>query len=189
MLICPPSSVICLPAHRYVLGFEKLHHALVRTLPADTALLGAAERRGRIGHEPAVKPDHAVIELFRYPHAAAEVFGIEIRDKAVLGVVRPPDHFILGPEYLDSGYRPENLLVQHGGAVGHAGKYGGGIEIALALRRLAAGEYLGASFYRVLDQRLDLIAALRVDKRPHRNAVLQAVAHLECGHLFGELAD
>src|SRR5882672_1115625 len=139
--LCHPSSD--LPAHRYVLGFEKLHHALMGALPADAALLGAAERRGRIGHEPAVEPDHAVIELFRHSHAAAKVFGIEIRDEAILSVVRPPDHFVLRPEYLDRRHRPENLLVQHGGAVGHAGEHRGGIEIALALRCLAAGEHLG----------------------------------------------
>src|SRR5258707_5538005 len=121
-------SVICLPAHRYVLGFEKLHHALMGALPPDAALLGAAERRGRIGHEPAVEPYHAVIELFRHPHAAAEVLGVKIRDEAVLGVVRPPDHLVLGPEYLDRGHRPENILVQHGGAVGHAGQDSGGVE-------------------------------------------------------------
>src|SRR5882762_4801516 len=99
--LCHPTSVICLPAHRYVLGFENLHHALMGALPADAALLGAAERRGRIGHQPAVKPDHAVIEFFRHSHAAAEVLGVEIGDEAVLGVVRPPDHFVLGSEYLD----------------------------------------------------------------------------------------
>src|SRR5215472_10079632 len=159
------SSIICLPAHRYVLGFEKLHHALVRTLPADTALLGATERRGRIGDEPAVEPDHAVIELFRYPHAAAEVPGVEIRDETVFSVVRPPDHFVLRSECLDRRHRSEKLVVKHGGAVGHAGKHCGGIEITLAVRRLAAGEHLGAFFHRVRDQRLDLVATLGVDKR------------------------
>src|SRR5260370_8844726 len=97
-------------------------------LPADAALLGAAERCGRIGHEPAVKPDHAVVELFRHPHAAAEVLGVEIGDEAVLGVVGPPDHLVLGPEYLDRRHRPENLFVQHGGPVRHAGKDSGGVE-------------------------------------------------------------
>src|SRR5229473_2904284 len=179
--LCHPSSD--LPAHRYVLCFEKLHHALMGALPADAALLGAAERRGRIGHEPAVEPYHAVIELFRHSHAAADVLGVEIRDEAILGVVCPPDHFVLGSEYLDRGHRPENLLVQHGGAVRHAGKYGGGIEIALTLRCLTAGQHPGPLLHRVLDQRLDLIAALGVDKRAQRDAVLEAIAHPECGHL------
>src|SRR5258707_7864611 len=93
-------SVICLPAHRYVLGFEKLHHALMGALAADAALLGAAERRGGNGHEPAVEPDHAVVALFPHSHAAAQVLGVDLRDDAVLGVVLPPDDFALGPGYL-----------------------------------------------------------------------------------------
>src|SRR5579883_141210 len=181
-------SVVRLPVHRYVLGFEELHHPLMGALPADAALLGAAERRGRIGHQPAVEPDHAVIEPFGYPHAAAKVLSVEIRDETVFCVVRPPDHFVLGLECLDRRHRSENLLVQHGGAVWDAGKDRRRIEIALALRRLAAGEHFGASLHRVLDQRFHLVAALCVDKRAERDAILQTVAHFERGHLLGELA-
>ena len=65
------SSAGTSPIHRDILRLEKFHHALMGALAADAALLGAAERRGGIGDQPAVKPDHAEIELFRYPQAAA----------------------------------------------------------------------------------------------------------------------
>src|ERR1700730_3308763 len=127
------------PAQRYVLGLEELHHAFMCALAADAALLGAAERRGRIGNEPAVEPDHAVIELFRHPHAAAQVLGVEIRDQTIFSVVGAPDHLVLRPEGLDRGDRSENLLVQHGCTVRYASEHGGRIEITLAVRRLRSG--------------------------------------------------
>src|SRR5258707_3016019 len=56
-------------------------------------------------------------------------------------------------------------------------QYGGGIEIALALRCLTAGEHLGALFHRVLDQRLDLVAALVEDAVKKGAKVLRSEEH------------
>src|SRR5262249_12321787 len=95
--------------------------------PTDAALLGAAEWGGRIGHQAAIEPNDAVIDLFRYAHATAQVPGVKIRDEAVFGVVCPPDHFVFGLECLDCRYRPENLLVQHGSSVRHRSKDSGRI--------------------------------------------------------------
>src|ERR1700722_12243194 len=75
------------PTHRHVLRLHELHHALVSAFAADAALLGAAERCGGIGDEPAVEPDHAEVELFRHPQPTAQVLGVEIGDEAVFGVV------------------------------------------------------------------------------------------------------
>src|SRR3954454_16393801 len=46
-----------LPTHRHILRLEKLHQAIMRAFAADAGLLHAAERRGRVGHQPAVEPD------------------------------------------------------------------------------------------------------------------------------------
>src|SRR6202022_803757 len=45
-----------LPAHGDVLRLHELHQTLVRAFAPDAALLHAAERRGRIRHQPAVEP-------------------------------------------------------------------------------------------------------------------------------------
>ena len=66
-------------------------------------------------------------------------------------------------------------------------EHGRGIEEALAARRLAAGEHLRALLHRVVDQLDHLVAAFLVDQRPERDAVVEAVAHLERAHLGGEL--
>src|SRR3954464_8490583 len=54
-----------LPAHRNVLRLHELQEPLVRAFAAETGLLGAAERRGRVGDEPAIEADHAEVELLR----------------------------------------------------------------------------------------------------------------------------
>src|SRR5215472_605817 len=89
------------PRHRDVLRLQKLHQPFVRTLATDARLLHATEGRGRIGDEPAVEPDHAELELLGDAHAAAHVLGVEVRDEAVLGIVRAFDHLALGFEGLD----------------------------------------------------------------------------------------
>src|SRR5262245_58487033 len=80
------------PCHRDVMRLQKLHQPFVRALASDTRLLHAAEGRGRIGDEPAVEPDHAELELLGDAHAAAHVLGVEVRDEAVLGIVRALDY-------------------------------------------------------------------------------------------------
>src|SRR5262249_40567204 len=67
------------PGHGDVLRLHEFHQALVGTLSSDAALLHAAEGRGRIRHEAAVEPDHAVLEALRDPKAAADVAREEIR--------------------------------------------------------------------------------------------------------------
>src|SRR4051794_31817202 len=92
------TSIRASPIQRDVLRLEELHEPLVRAFAADAALLHAAERRRRIRHEAAVQSDHAEVELFRHPHAAAEILGVEIGDEAVLGVVGARDHLVVGLE-------------------------------------------------------------------------------------------
>src|SRR5512135_1372539 len=59
-----------LPRDRHVLCLHELLHALRRAFAAEAGLLGAAERRRRIGDETAVQTDHAEVELFGNAHAA-----------------------------------------------------------------------------------------------------------------------
>src|ERR1017187_8202828 len=99
--LVPCSARRVLPRHRHILRLEKFHHALVRAFAAEAGLLGAAERRRRIGDKAAVQADHAEIELFRNAHAAAQVLGEQIGHKAVFGVVGALDRFVLGLEALN----------------------------------------------------------------------------------------
>src|SRR5215475_7981753 len=101
------------PCHRDVLRLQKLHQPFVRAFATDARLLHAAEGRGRIGDEPAVEPDHAELELLGDAHATAHVLGVEVRDEAVLGVVRALDHLALGFEGLDRGNGAEDFFAQH----------------------------------------------------------------------------
>src|SRR5262245_1704262 len=82
------------PDQRDVLGLQKLHQSFMRAFAPDAALLHAAERRGRIGDETAVEADHAEVEPFRHPHAAAKIARVDIGDETILGVVRPLDHVL-----------------------------------------------------------------------------------------------
>src|ERR1700737_3782140 len=63
---CGISTSMKLPRHRHVLRLQKLHQPLMRAFAADAGLLHAAERRGRIGDEPAIETDHAELELLRH---------------------------------------------------------------------------------------------------------------------------
>src|SRR3954465_7357450 len=69
------------PVGRNVLRLQIFHQAFMRAFAADAALLHAAERRGGIGNEPTVQPDHAAFELLGEAHAARKIAGIEISDK------------------------------------------------------------------------------------------------------------
>src|SRR5262249_33635259 len=117
------------PSHRDVLGFQKLHQALVRALAANAALLHAAEGCGRIGYEAAVKANHAEIEPLRDPHAAAKVTRVHIGDESVLGVVCTPDDFVLGAEALQRRDGPKDFLAQQACGVRHLVEHGRRIEI------------------------------------------------------------
>src|SRR6478736_5795030 len=106
----PPRS----PRHRDVLRLQKLHQPFVRAFAADARLFHAAERRGRVGDESAVEPDHAELELLGDAHAAAHVLGIEVGNETVLGVIGALDHLALGFEGLDRGDGAEDFFSQHG---------------------------------------------------------------------------
>src|SRR5215217_1996463 len=76
-----------LPTHRNVLRLHELQQAFVRAFAAETGLLGAAERRGGIGDEPAVQSNHAEVELLGDTHPTAQILRIEIRNEPVFGIV------------------------------------------------------------------------------------------------------
>src|SRR5215467_10788566 len=54
-----------LPVHGDVLGLGELQQALVRALAAETRLLHAAERRGRVRDDATVDAHHACLKRFR----------------------------------------------------------------------------------------------------------------------------
>src|SRR6516225_2287330 len=103
----PASVTYRSPRHRNVLGLGELHEAFMRAFAAEPGLIDAAERRRRIRHQTAIESDHTEVEFLRHPHAAAQVLGIEIGDKAVFGVVGAGDDFVLRFEGLNRRYRPE----------------------------------------------------------------------------------
>src|SRR3954454_18751449 len=90
------------PRHRNVLCLQEFHQPLMRALAADAGLLHAAERRRRIGDEPAVEADHTEVEPLGDAHAAAEVLSIQVSNEAIFGVVRTRHDFVLGLEGLQS---------------------------------------------------------------------------------------
>src|SRR6185436_10609471 len=72
-IACSCNRCVRSPCHRDVLRLQELHHAFVRAFAADARLLHAAERRGGVGDESAIEPDHAEVELLGDAHAAAQV--------------------------------------------------------------------------------------------------------------------
>src|SRR5580693_7090927 len=62
-----------LPVRCYVLCLGVFKEPVVGAPPADAGLLHAAERRGRVGNQAAVQPDHARLERLRHPQPAAQV--------------------------------------------------------------------------------------------------------------------
>src|SRR5437660_10092866 len=95
-----PAQPRASPVERDVLGLEELHEPLVRPFAADSALLHSAERRGWIGNEAAVEPDHTEFEPLGYPHAATNIARVEIRHKAIFRIVRFRHRLVLGLECL-----------------------------------------------------------------------------------------
>src|SRR5664279_1193328 len=124
----PCSARRVLPRHRHILRLEKFFHAFRRAFAAKAGLLGAAERRRRIGDDTPVQADHTEVELLGHAQAAAEVFRVEIGDQTVFGIIGALDRLVLGLEALNRSDGPENFIVQHLGIVGDIGEHGGGIE-------------------------------------------------------------
>src|SRR5664280_978850 len=184
--LVPCSARRVLPRHRHILRLEKFFHAFRRAFAAKAGLLGAAERRRRIGDDTPVQADHAEVELLGHAQAAAEVFRVEIGDQTVFSVVGALDRLVLGLEALNRSDGPENFIVQHLGIVGDIGEHGGGIEETGADWRLAAGQHLGALLDCIGDQLDHLVAAFFVNQRSEIDAVVEAVAHLQRLHLVGE---
>src|SRR5690606_30623645 len=75
------------PGRRHVLGLHELQEPLGAPLAAEAALLGAAERGGRVRDQASVEADHPALQALRQAQAAGQVGGVEVADEAVLGVV------------------------------------------------------------------------------------------------------
>src|SRR5258708_656017 len=63
-------------------------------LAAESALLGAAERRRWIGYQPAIESDHAGVDALRDAQAFGEVLGVDVRYQSVFGLVRKFNSFV-----------------------------------------------------------------------------------------------
>ncbi len=86
---------------------------MLAAFAAKAALLDAAEGRGRIRHQPAIKADHAGFDSRRHTHAAPNIARVDVGGKAVFRVVGVGDGFRLGLETGDGSDRPENFLMRH----------------------------------------------------------------------------
>src|SRR3954454_7012220 len=126
------------PGRRDVLGLHELEEPFGAPLAAEPALLGAAEGRSRVGHQPAVQPDHAALDAFGEPQTAGEVAGVQVADEAELCAVDHAQHLVLLLETDDRGNRTEDLLVQNAGMRRHVDQHGRRIEAARPLDRSAA---------------------------------------------------
>ena len=103
--------------------------------------------------------------------------------------VRGGDHVRLGGEALDRRDRAEDLVAHAFGVVGHVDQYRRFVEEPDIVRRaLAPCHHRRPSRHRVIDHPLDLLERRRVHQRPDRDALVEAVAHLERSHRGGEPA-
>ena len=71
-----------------------------------------------------------------YPHAAAEILGVEISHETIFGVVGAMDHLGFVLEGLQRSDRSENFLIQHLGAVRHVRQHRRRVEEPRAVRAL-----------------------------------------------------
>src|SRR5215207_9559224 len=111
----PPScckNLKKLSVERKVLRLEELHQAVMSAFAPEAALLGAAERRRRVGHDAAIEPDHAGLDSLADGHRPPQVAAADEGHQAVLGVVGPPHGLVLGRARHDRGHGPEDLFAQ-----------------------------------------------------------------------------
>ena len=133
-----------LPVGGDVLRLGKLQQPVVGTLAADAGLLHPAERRGRVGDQAAIQPDHARLERFGDPQPAAQVARVDVGHQAELRRVRPPDRVRLVGEPHHRRYRAEDLGVQDRGLRGHPVEQRRLVEEAAPVRLAAPGHHRGA---------------------------------------------
>jgi hypothetical protein len=94
-----------------VLHFEVFVDAVVRAFAAQARRLDAAERRHFGRDDAGVDADHAVFERFGDAEDAADVFCVEVRGEAELGVVGHADGFgFVGLEAEQRGDRAEGFF-------------------------------------------------------------------------------
>src|SRR6056297_659369 len=175
-----------LPAGRDVLGFHELKHAFMPAFTAQARLLHATEGGGGVADQTTVQADHAVFKPLADLKRAFEVFGENIGDKAVFGVIGAADDLCLVLEGLDRGDRAEDFVMHAFGIFRDVGQNGGGIVEALSFGRGAAAFHLGPFGHGIGHEVGHLVAGIGIDQRPHIDGRVGAVAEFERAHPFGE---
>src|SRR3954451_25461806 len=148
----PP--LLCGSVECEVFGFQELEQAVMPALAPETALLGAAERRRRVGDDAPVEPDHAGLDPLAERERAAEVAAEDECDQPVLGVVGELDRLVLGRERHHRRDRTEHLLGEDRAPGLHLVEDRGRIEEAGAGQPLAARAHARAAVDGVADKSL-----------------------------------
>ena len=99
------------------------------------------------------------------------------------------DHLVEGLERYDRRQRSERLLGHDLRVVRHVGDHRRLEEKALVALARAAGDDLAAAVLGVVDEALHGVEPARICDRAKRDALFQAVAHLEALGVFGEAGD
>src|SRR6056297_3709301 len=180
-----------LPAGRDVLGFHELKHAFMPAFTTQARLLHATEGGGGVADQPAVQADHAVFEPFADLKRAFEVFGENIGDKTVFGVIGAAYDLFLVLEGLDCCNRAEDLVADAFGILGDVREDSRRIVKALALGRGTAAFDFRTLCHGVGYEFSDLVARRSVYQRANINTWVRSITNLEgrhaCAQAFGEL--
>src|SRR6056297_2989401 len=114
-----------LPAGRDVLGFHELKHAFMPAFTAQARLLYATEGGGGVADQATVEADHAVFEPLTDLQRAFHIFGEDIGDKAVFGVIGAADDLVLVLEGLNGRDRAEDFVMHAVRILRHVRQNGG----------------------------------------------------------------
>ena len=111
-LVVYPSTgrAFALPARSDIFGLAEFEDAVVRALPAKSALLGAAKGRCGVGNHAAIKTHHAALHLLADAQPAGQIAREDIGDETIFTGIGRGDHFVLGVEYREGRNRPEDFF-------------------------------------------------------------------------------
>ena len=153
---------------------------------AQSTLFGSAEGCGGVGHHPAVKSDHAGLQVLGDTQSGGEVACVHVGHQSVLGVVCGADCGIEVGEAHDRGDRSEDLLTQDACAVGHGVENRWRVVPAGPIQGTAAGSDGRTTAHRVGDKAIYGDDGVRVDQRAELSRFVVARPDPQPRHRFGQ---